>query len=130
MNFTNYKVSDEDFANNNIQSITENTVVGNAEELKRLFDAPAQEVMADKFNDLIDALNALGADDFNGILPIASTTGLGIIKVGNNLEIDENGTLSTISSLGGGIPIYFSNTDPGHSRTCLWFEISNRTLVE
>jgi len=55
------KVKDEDFAGKNIQSISEDTVIGRAEELKKLFDAPAQEVMAEKFNALIDFLTSENA---------------------------------------------------------------------
>ena len=61
------KVTQEDFKGKNIQSITENTVVGRAEELKRLFDAPAQEVMAEKFNGLIELLNS---EEYVGLLRV------------------------------------------------------------
>lgn len=56
MAFEDLKVTDEDFAGKNIQSIGEDTVIGRAEELKRLFDAPAQEVLKEKFNALLEYL--------------------------------------------------------------------------
>lgn len=54
MAFNDLKIKDEDFDGKNIQSIKGNTVAGRAEELKRLFDAPAQEVLKEKVNALID----------------------------------------------------------------------------
>lgn len=56
MTVNDLKVKTEDFEGKNIQSIGTDTVVGRAEEIKRLFDAPAQEVLAEKFNELIDFL--------------------------------------------------------------------------
>ena len=51
MTIEELKVKDEDFAGRNIQSIAEDVVIGQADTLKRLFDAPAQEVLAEKFAD-------------------------------------------------------------------------------
>ena len=61
MAFTDLKIKDEDFKGKNIQSIDSDTVIGRAEELKRLFDAPAQEVLKDAVNALIDYLKSTGA---------------------------------------------------------------------
>ena len=56
MAFNDLKVKDQDFEGKNIQSIRGNMVTGRADELKRLFDAPAQEVLKEKINALIDYL--------------------------------------------------------------------------
>ncbi len=71
MSLTDCRVSDTDFENKNIQSLSDDTVLNRAEELKALFDSPAQVVMADKHNDLIDALedstaaSSIGAPELN-----------------------------------------------------------------
>lgn len=46
-------------------------------------------------------------------LPIASTTELGGIKVGNNLSIDENGVLNATGGSGDASNISYNNTDSG-----------------
>ena len=57
MGLTDLIIKDEEFKGRNIQSIKEDTVLGRAEELKRLFDAPAQEVLKEKINALIEYLS-------------------------------------------------------------------------
>lgn len=73
MSFT--KLTDADFAGNNIQSIVGDTVIGNAAELKRLFDAPAQETVADALNGLIDELEAVTGAESLGAYAVAAGAG-------------------------------------------------------
>ena len=73
MSFT--KLTDADFAGNNIQSIVGDTVIGNAAELKRLFDAPAQETVADALNGLIDELEAVTGAESLGADAVAAGAG-------------------------------------------------------
>ena len=73
MSFT--KLTDADFAGNNIQSIVGDTVIGNAAELKRLCDAPAQETGADALNGLIDELEAVTGAESLGADAVAAGAG-------------------------------------------------------
>lgn len=77
MSFDQYKVNNADFDGKNIQSLTDNKVIGRAEELKRLFDAPAQEVLAEKFNALLDGMtsgDAAGMLGAEALDPASGTT--------------------------------------------------------
>lgn len=55
-NISDNKILDTDFSGKDIESISEDTVVGRAEWLKARFDSAAKEVITPKVNGLIDAL--------------------------------------------------------------------------
>ncbi|MBQ4062173.1 MAG: hypothetical protein IJD14_04895 [Christensenellaceae bacterium] len=73
--FTDKKLTNTDFEGKNIKSISGNTVVGKAEELKALFDRPAQEVVAQRLNQLLDLLESSEAAENIGIEPLHENTG-------------------------------------------------------
>ena len=55
-NISDNKILDADFSGKDIESISEDTVVGRAEWLKARFDSAAKKVITPKVNGLIDAL--------------------------------------------------------------------------
>ncbi len=75
MGIKDLKITEEDFKGRNIQSIEENIVSGRAEELKRLFDAPAQEVLKEKVNALIEYLATTEAGGEIGTPEISEGSG-------------------------------------------------------
>jgi len=75
MAFKDLKIKNEDFKDKNIQSIESDTVIGKADELKRLFDAPAQEVLKEKINALIDYLMTTTAGEEIGTPEISDGSG-------------------------------------------------------
>lgn len=75
MSLEELKITEEDFAGHNIQSLTENTVIGQAEELKRLFDAPAQEVLREKINEILDYFMTTAAGEEIGTPAINGDSG-------------------------------------------------------
>lgn len=75
MTIQDLKITEEDFSGKNIQSITENTVIGQAEALKRLFDAPAQEVLREKINEILDFFKTTSAGKEIGTPAINANSG-------------------------------------------------------
>ena len=66
-----------------------------------------QEIIKDKVNELVDAVNAILASGGSGyILPPATTQNLGGIKVGDRLSINEDGVLSADEQGGGTVEPY------------------------
>lgn len=73
--FTDKKLTNTDFEGKNIKSISGNTVVGKAEELKALFDSPAENVIKERFNQLLDLLESEYAAGSIGIPEISPESG-------------------------------------------------------
>ena len=73
--FIEKKLTDADFAGKNIQSIEGNTVIGQAAALKARFDSPAQVVMKEAFNALMDILESEDAAGSIGAPALSGTSG-------------------------------------------------------
>lgn len=69
-NISDNKILDTDFSGKDIESISEDTVVGRAEWLKARFDSAAKEVITPKVNGLIDALLSEEAAGQIGAAPL------------------------------------------------------------
>lgn len=69
-NISDNKILDTDFSGKDIESISEDTVVGRAEWLKARFDSAAKEVITPKMNGLIDALLSEEAAGQIGAAPL------------------------------------------------------------
>lgn len=69
-NISDNKILDTDFSGKDIESISEDTVVGRAEWLKARFDSAAKEVITPKVNGLIDALGTPEAAGQIGAQPL------------------------------------------------------------
>lgn len=69
-NISDNKILDADFSGKDIESISEDTVVGRAEWLKARFDSAAKEVITPKVNGLIDALLSQEAAGQIGAAPL------------------------------------------------------------
>lgn len=69
-NISDNKILDADFSGKDIESISEDTVVGRAEWLKARFDSAAKEVITPKVNGLIDALLSEEAAGQIGAAPL------------------------------------------------------------
>ena len=69
-NISDNKILDTDFSGKDIESISEDTVVGRAEWLKARFDSAAKEVITPKVNGLIDALLSQEAAGQIGAAPL------------------------------------------------------------
>lgn len=69
-NISDNKILDTDFSGKDIESISEDTVVGRAEWLKARFDSAAKEVITPKVNGLIDALLSQEAAGQIGATPL------------------------------------------------------------
>lgn len=69
-NISDNKILDADFSGKDIESISEDTVVGRAEWLKARFDSAAKEVITPKVNGLIDALGTPEAAGQIGAQPL------------------------------------------------------------
>lgn len=69
-NISDNKILDTDFSGKDIESISEDTVIGRAEWLKARFDSAAKEVITPKVNGLIDALLSEEAAGQIGAAPL------------------------------------------------------------
>lgn len=69
-NISDNKILDADFSGKDIESISEDTVVGRAEWLKARFDSAAKKVITPKVNGLIDALLSEEAAGQIGAAPL------------------------------------------------------------
>ena len=69
------KITETDFVGNDITSLDENYYEGEADFLKQRFDASTKNVIAPKFNQLIDALAEEGAAQYIGAKALNSNSG-------------------------------------------------------
>ena len=70
MGFSDYLISDSDYADKDIASISGNTVTGQADWLKQRFDSAVKNVVAARHNGLAQALGDVGAAARIGAAPL------------------------------------------------------------
>lgn len=97
---------------------------GNYNDLNNL---PSLDFIPNSEKGVAGGVATLGNDTkiLNNQLPIATTTDLGVIKVGTNLTISEDGTLNAIGG-SGAEEVEIGNTEPTQDTIELWVDTSEQ----